>query len=365
MQEFLSAYKSTLTLNSSLSVLPNCNPWQDLTPFYFVRSNYLYWTANIEQSYCLSLTSPPGACTPCSSGCSYQDLENPSCHRACNSTSCGNDNLECMGGEGCYWFMLGDGNCNSNCPGDPDCTADQGVCAPGCLYADMQAGHCPSACAGFCLLFCSSDFCSPDCSYSEMSSGLCPAECTMGCFPNCSMEFCSPGCRYAELLAGTCDNCTSTCLANCTGSCSTGSYYSDMAQGNCPASCGEAECFQHCSADYCSAGCSYSDLAIGNCSGACTSRYLEKCNSTDVCSPGCLYSDMAAGRCSVQCTGNCFENCDSLYCSPGCLRSDVTESNCPKDCDKNLCCNVSSPTKWRNGIQLVIIIVPLLTGFFL
>ena len=332
--EVLSAFNGTSPASVSFYYLSIGTLMEDLTPSYYISNNHLYWIYNIEQAYCLSVYRPPSACTQCSSGCSYLDLRSPSCIGGCNSTSCGNDNLKCMGGQGCYLFMLGDGNCNALCPGDPDCPTNPDVCAPGCLYSDMSAGECPSACSGFCFLFCASDYCSPGCSYTALGNGACPVECTSTCFQNCSEEYCSPGCLHSDLAAGICSrNCTEDCLISCVGSCTPGCSYSEMARGNCPGPCSEGSCFKNCSPSY--------------------------------CSPGCSYADMAEGQCPVECTGQCFGSCSSLYCGPGCLLSEAIGSDCSDNCLASNCCTARSPNKWLDGTGLVILIVCIVGGAFM
>lgn len=46
------------------------------------------------------------------------------CSLSCNVSNCNYDNLMCLQENNCYFFMLGDGNCNSACPSDPDCSTD-------------------------------------------------------------------------------------------------------------------------------------------------------------------------------------------------------------------------------------------------
>ena len=331
-----------VSLSDSLTVLSNSVDWGNIAPFYYINSTYFLWEIGIWDAYCLSLDPPSSSCPVCASGCSYSDLDSTSCNSACNVTACGYERLTCLGGSGCYSFMLGDGNCNANCVGDQDCVSN--VCETGCLYSDMQVGLCPVACSGACFLNCSSSYCSPECTFSEMSNGLCPVECTSACFANCSSAFCSPGCLYSDLNSGICSsNCTNACLAKCNTDCSPGCSFSDMKEGYCPLNCSQSNCFEHCSSSYCSPACLFSDLAVGNCSDQCTLPCMQKCNVSHIC-PGCTYSNMQAGNCPVNCTGTCFNYCSSDYCSPGCSYTDLSRGICDSSCTSSCLnqCNTSN-----------------------
>ena len=358
MQRVLSTFSPGQTVNLDLGVLVHGNPCAGVEPFYLVGNNSFFSTSSIELSYCLTSLSPPSACTQCSSGCTYALLESSTCTPACNTTSCGNDDLNCLGVDGCYMFMLGDGNCNSKCPGDPDCsTSTPGLCAPGCSYSDMQSGLCPASCSGFCELFCTQSYCSAGCSYAAMSRGQCPVQCAGECFSQCSSRYCSPDCLY--LPAGNCSpSCTSDCLKHCaTSECTSGCSYPDMANGQCPLACAGSNCFQNCSSSYCSPDCLYSDLALGNCSSSCTSECLNKCVNNNECLPGCSYQEMEAGSCPHSCTGKCFYFCSSRYCSPGCMYMDISSDYCPAACE-DYCCGQRGGE--NSEIMLVIIIVPII-----
>ena len=201
-----------VSLNNSIVISTNGLFWET-SPFYFINDTPFYWSSGVQLSYCLSLTPTPSSCPVCTSGCSYSDLSSAFCNSACNVAACGYENLTCLGSNGCYGFMMGDGNCNAKCVGDPDCGGSE-VCETGCLYSDMQAGFCPVACSGTCFLNCNSNYCSPECTFSEMFDGLCPVECSSECFKFCTSSYCSPGCLTSEISETFCpDACESKCCA--------------------------------------------------------------------------------------------------------------------------------------------------------
>ena len=203
------AYFSKLVLKCSYDYSIECNtkvlsdfnaqPDRTIKVSYFnyvdySDSNYalinnlpFYWKNYIETGYCLSFLNPSSSCSTCSKGCSFSDLNDNTCSLNCNTSSCGYDNLKCLGSNGCYSFIYNDGNCNPNCKKDSDCT--NASCSPGCSYSDTKNGLCPLACSNACFSLCNSSvYCSPGCSYSNLNNGLCT---------NCS-ESCLTSCKYSN-----------------------------------------------------------------------------------------------------------------------------------------------------------------------
>lgn len=89
-----------------------------------INSINIYWINHLESAYCLSLSNPPQSCQECSQGCSYEDIRSGNCSIWCDNEDCGFSNLACLGQNGCFNFMISDGNCNDICYADPDCSDD-------------------------------------------------------------------------------------------------------------------------------------------------------------------------------------------------------------------------------------------------
>lgn len=243
IQNVLTSISSNPTPDTSLDSLETIKDYLILAPFYMLNSNFYFWSNSIEKTYCLSLSTPPSNCEECSQGCTYFDLFDPTCKDSCNVESCSFDFLACMQTDGCYDFIIGDGNCNSACYCDSDCGCGEDSCSIGCLYSDMEEGNCPKECIGECFDYCSSDFCSPGCSYQEIYFGDCPGACTSACSDECPISYCNSGCSY-----------------------------DDMDSGLCPAEC-TGQCFEYCSDIYCSPGCTFDSLTDNSCPDVCE----EKC----------------------------------------------------------------------------------------
>ena len=100
-----------------------------LTGDYFfiiftIGLNTFYWEQFLEEEYCFSSTLPYSGCPKCSDECPFTDLSETECIAVCNTSACGYGNMKCLESNECFTFMLGDGNCNSQCTNDPDCTLD-------------------------------------------------------------------------------------------------------------------------------------------------------------------------------------------------------------------------------------------------
>ena len=189
--------------NLSLLALSYSKPWYALTPFYTINSVPYFWPEFIEPSYCLSLDAPSSYCTSCSHGCSYTDLSNDICSSACNVSDCGFCNLKGLESDGCYSFLLGDGNCDRQCYYDSDCfTSD--TCTDGCSYSAMLENQRPFECEGSCFAYCSESFCSPGCSFQDLYQGFCSSACSGDCLSYCSTNVeCAPGCLFGDMAGGS------------------------------------------------------------------------------------------------------------------------------------------------------------------
>ena len=98
--------------------------------FSIDKNKIFFWPNFLADIYCSSSTTPSANCPACSSVCTASDLSLSlsSCLSSCNSSSCGYDNMNCLTiSSTCYTFMLGDGNCNTECPNDPDCPSSSSV----------------------------------------------------------------------------------------------------------------------------------------------------------------------------------------------------------------------------------------------
>jgi hypothetical protein len=84
----------------------------------------IIWLDYLEPAYCLSFSDPPSTCQECSQGCPFSEIRSGNCSIWCDNEDCGFSNLACLEQNGCFNFMINDGNCNEVCFGDPDCTDD-------------------------------------------------------------------------------------------------------------------------------------------------------------------------------------------------------------------------------------------------
>ena len=91
-------------------------------PYFKIGSAYLYWNNYLEVLYCSISLNPNNNCPKCSDSCTYELLRNYSNCNNCNDSNCGYSNLVCIQENRCFSFMIGDGNCNSGCINDPDCS---------------------------------------------------------------------------------------------------------------------------------------------------------------------------------------------------------------------------------------------------
>ena len=93
-------------------------------PVFTIGNNYLYWCHYLESQYCSSLVDTNENCTLCSQNCAYGSLGYRDSCADCNSSSCGYSNLACLQKDSCYYYMLGDANCNLWCKNNLECAAD-------------------------------------------------------------------------------------------------------------------------------------------------------------------------------------------------------------------------------------------------
>ena len=115
------------SLNDSLSILDMVDmEGSDIFIRLMVINDVLFfWEEYLAQGYCLSMTQPSAGCPGCSQSCQFSDLAAETCNTGCNSSACGYQNMQCLQQNGCYGFMLGDGNCNEKCSNDPDCHGEK------------------------------------------------------------------------------------------------------------------------------------------------------------------------------------------------------------------------------------------------
>ncbi|OMJ65695.1 hypothetical protein SteCoe_37769 [Stentor coeruleus] len=109
-------YDESLILNAQWNKDPDSH--------LVINGKYFPWFGSIELGYCSSFYEIPSKCPYCSTGC-YADIQSmQTCLSNCNNTDCGYSNLHCLEIEEtkCYYFMLNDGNCNSVCELEKDCS---------------------------------------------------------------------------------------------------------------------------------------------------------------------------------------------------------------------------------------------------
>ena len=348
--------------------LSTSTPYGYMAPFYYLNNYLFFWPNFIDISYCLALNTVSNNCPECNTGCSYFEIDNMSCKPACNVSTCGYGNLECINHNGCYNFMIEDGTCDKLCTINNECK-NSDVCAPGCMYSNMTNGLCPYQCTGICFQNCSSAYCSPGCLFSDLSKGICSSYCSDYCSSLCNntanSAVCSTGCLYSYMTQGLCPaSCTDSCFSHCSKKfCSPGCLYSDLVLGICDYSCTESCLFICNKTEFCSPGCSFYNLNLGLCYN-CPYNCLSYCNINNTindCSPGCTFDGMKKGLCPSNCTNDCFLSCSSDYCSPGCPSSAASQENCSLFCPSH-CCNSN-----KNGKSVILyyILVPIFVGILL
>ena len=184
-----------------------------LAPYYKLNEVYFFWPYEFIRGALLSDNSSWSDEENCVSYCSNSQLSNQYCDSSCNTSSCGYDNLLCLYTKNCLNFLIGDGNCDTNCLIEADCDYDQ--CSPGCYYSVMSSNLCPSACKGDCFDDCNQDlYCSAGCSFRNMIQNECSSDCSSDCYEkHCSKyRYCSPGCSYSDWRSGVLsEDCTSKC----------------------------------------------------------------------------------------------------------------------------------------------------------
>lgn len=111
-----STYNQELILDAQYNADPDSH--------LVINGKYFPWSGSIELAYCSSFYEIPSKCKYCSYDCSLDVQSMKSCVSGCNNTACGYSNLYCLetAGTGCYYFMLNDGNCNSGCDLENDCS---------------------------------------------------------------------------------------------------------------------------------------------------------------------------------------------------------------------------------------------------
>lgn len=127
-------YNTNCTLNYALSYIVNFKTNSEILDLYTTNeksqgliafnSINIVWPYYLETAFCLSFYDPPQNCQKCSQGCLFSDLQSENCSIWCDNQDCGYSNLICLQKNGCFNFMLNDGNCNSLCENDPDCEED-------------------------------------------------------------------------------------------------------------------------------------------------------------------------------------------------------------------------------------------------
>ncbi|OMJ89902.1 hypothetical protein SteCoe_7891 [Stentor coeruleus] len=112
--------------NIDMDLLLSAKGLNDPDSHLVINGKYFPWWNSIESGYCLSYNQIPSLCPKCSTKCYYEVKFIKNCISDCNTTSCGYSNMECLISplHFCYYFMLNDGNCNSECSLEEDCSGE-------------------------------------------------------------------------------------------------------------------------------------------------------------------------------------------------------------------------------------------------
>ncbi|OMJ81746.1 hypothetical protein SteCoe_17741 [Stentor coeruleus] len=117
-EEILSA--KNLTIDYSENPFKKGYSSFDMLQSISVNEVYIYSPEYFEQLYIMSSRSLADF-KKCYLTCDLVNVTDGICSEGCNNTECGFDNLDCLRTQGCFSFMIGDGNCNKECVDDPDC----------------------------------------------------------------------------------------------------------------------------------------------------------------------------------------------------------------------------------------------------